>query len=136
MAWNGAPESPAGQSAQRGLKSVAPALKELSALAELAVQETDPELKKVAGERLERQASSYSDIADGAEYLKRFPEGPYVDAVAARLNVLAENLYGEVVLYQSVGDQMKAMDRIQRILTHAPASPAAGKLLEKVVLLG
>ena len=134
MAWNGAPESPAGRSAQRGLKSVAPALKELSALAELATQETDPELKKVAGERLERQASTYTDLADGADYLKRFPEGPHVDAVAARLNVLAESLYGEVLLYQSVGDQMKAMERIQRILTHAPASPAAGKLLEKVVL--
>jgi Zn-dependent protease with chaperone function len=133
-AWSAAPESEAGKTAQRGLKSVATALKELSALAELAGQETDPELRKLAEERLFRQSSTYTDIADGAAYLKRFPEGPHVDVIAARLNTLAENLYGEVVLYQSVGDQLKAMERIQKILTHAPASPAAGKLLEKVVL--
>ncbi len=50
--------------------------------------------------------------------------------------MLAENLYGEVVLYQSVGDHLKAIDRIQQILTHAPASPAAQKLLDRVVLPG
>jgi hypothetical protein len=136
QAWNGAPESEAGRTAQRGLKSVAPALNELSALAELTAQERDPELKKVAEERLAQQASTYTDLADGAAYLKRFPEGPHAEAVAKRLNLLADNLYGEVVLYQSIGDQLKAMERIQRILTHAPASPAAGKLLEKIVLPG
>jgi Zn-dependent protease with chaperone function len=135
-AWNRAPQSAAAETAQRGLKSVAPALDELSAIAELAQQDRDPELRKMAEERLAALAGSYTDIADGAAYLKRFPEGPHVQAIATRLNILADNLYGEVVLYQSVGDQLKAMDRIQRILTHAPASPAAGKLLEKVVLPG
>ncbi|MGE0641066.1 MAG: M48 family metalloprotease [Thermoanaerobaculia bacterium] len=133
-AWEQAPEQEVGKTAQRGLKSVAPALHELTALAELAAQERDPELRKLAARRLEKQVASYSDIAEGAAYLKRFPEGGHVEAVAARLNVLAENLYGEVVLYQGIGDQLKAMDRIQRILTYAPSSPAAGKLLEKVVL--
>jgi hypothetical protein len=133
-AWSGSPESAAARTAQRGLQSVAPALDELSALAELALQERDPQLQKLAAERLEKKASTYADIADGAEYVKRFPDGPHVQTVATRLNLLADNLYGEVVLYQSIGDQLKAMDRIQRILTHAPASPAAGKLLEKIVL--
>ncbi len=48
--------------------------------------------------------------------------------------MLAENLYGEVVLYQSIGDHVKAIDRIQKILTNAPASPAAMKLLDRMVL--
>lgn len=133
-AWKRAPESEVARTAQRGLKSVAPALSELTALAELADQEQDAELRQLAEERLARQAGSYTDIADGAAYIKRFPEGVHVATVAARLNTLAEGLYGEVLLYQSIGDQLKAMDRIQRILTFAPTSPAANKLLEKVVL--
>ncbi len=51
-----------------------------------------------------------------------------------RLNVLADNLYGEVVLYQGVGDAVKAMERINKILTDAPLSPAAGPLRDRAVL--
>ncbi len=43
--------------------------------------------------------------------------------VIERLNVLADNLYGEVVLYQSMGDSVKAMERINKILTNAPPLP-------------
>ena len=54
-----------------------------------------------------------------------------VAAVMDRLNALADNLYGEVVLYQSVGDDVKAIERINKILTHAPLSPAAAKLRDR-----
>ena len=74
------------------------------------------------------------DLADGAAYIAKYPTGAYVEAVTLRLNALAEGLFGELLLYQSVGDQMKAMDRIQRILTHAPLSPAASRLMAKVAL--
>ncbi len=84
--------------------------------------------------RLAAKAGTYSDIADGAAYLAKYPTGPYAEAVTLRLNALAEGLFGELLLYQSVGDQMKAMDRIQRILTHAPLSPAASRLMAKVTL--
>lgn len=133
-AWRAAPESPAAQRAQRGLRNLAPSLNQLSALAELAAQEQDAELRALAGARLTQLASSYGDLASGAAYLGRYPDGAHARAVANRLNVLAENLYGEVVLYQSIGDHIKAIDRIQQILTHAPASPAAQKLLDRVVL--
>jgi Zn-dependent protease with chaperone function len=135
-AWRASPASPAAARAQRGLRNLAPGLRELTALGELAAQEQDGELRELAEARLTQLAASYGDLASGAEYLSRFPEGPHVEAVAARLNVLAENLYGEVVLYQSVGDHVKAIERIQSILTHAPASPAAQKLLDRVVLPG
>ena len=49
-------------------------------------------------------------------------------AVNARLNSLADDLYGEAILYQRVGDHGKALERIHRILTQAPYSPAADKL--------
>lgn len=133
-AWKASPESEAGRRAQRGLRNLAPNLDQLTALAELAAQDQDLELAKLSEARLGQLAKSYSDIANGAAYLARFPSGPHAEAVAARLNVLAENLYGEVVLYQSVGDHVKAIDRIQQILTHAPASPAAQKLLDRVIL--
>ena len=120
--------------AQRALHAVAPTLDELTALAELAANEGDPELASAARARLAAIAGNYSDLASGAAYLARFPTGEHATQVAARLNLLADNLYGEVVLYQSLGDHMKAIDRMQKILTHAPASPAAQKLLERVVL--
>jgi Zn-dependent protease with chaperone function len=122
--------------ARRGLRNLAPSLDQLTALAELSEQVTDPELADRAAQRLEKVAASYGDLASGAEYLQRFPAGPHVEVVSARQNALADNLYGEVVLYQGVGDHVKAIERIQKILTFAPTSPAAQKLLERVVLPG
>jgi len=134
QAWKAEPEGASGEAARRGLNNLAPALDQLSALAELAAQDQDPDLRRAAEERLTRQAASYSDIADGAAYIAKYPTGPYVEAVTLRLNSLAEGLFGELLLYQSVGDQLKAMERIQRILTHAPLSPAASRLMAKVAL--
>jgi Zn-dependent protease with chaperone function len=132
--WKADPEGPSGEAARRGLRNLAPALDQLSALAELAEQQQDADLRRLAEERLARQAASYSDIADGAAYIAKYPAGAYVEAVTLRLNALAEGLFGELLLYQTVGDQMKAMDRIQLILTHAPLSPAASRLMAKVAL--
>ncbi len=133
-AWEGSPDSPGGKRARGGLRILAPNLKELSALEQLAAQERDPEIKKIAEERLAAMARSYDDVSNGAEYLRRYPEGERAPEILGRLNVLADNLYAEVVLYQGMGDVVKAMDRINKILTHAPLSPAAEKLRERAVL--
>jgi Zn-dependent protease with chaperone function len=133
-AWDAAPQSGEGKRASAGLRILAPNLQELAALQQMAEQDRDPELKKIAGERLADIVKSYADIKNGAEYLRRYPEGPFIVPVIERLNVLADNLYGEVVLYQSVGDVVKAMERINKILTDAPLSPAAGKLRDRAVL--
>lgn len=133
-AWEAAPGSPEGQRARTGLRNLAPNLNELAALQQMAAQDKDPDLKRVSNDRLAAIAKTYDDVGNGAEYLRRFPEGPYVVPVIERLNVLADNLYGEVVLYQSVGDSVKAMERMNKILTHAPLSPAAEKLRDRAVL--
>lgn len=133
-AWEAGPESKEGKRAAAGLRILAPNLQELAALQQMAEQSKDPELKHVADERLSTIAKSYDDIKNGAEYLRRYPEGPYVVPVIERLNVLADNLYGEVVLYRSMGDTVKAMERINKILTDAPLSPAAAKLRDQAVL--
>jgi Zn-dependent protease with chaperone function len=133
-AWNSSPQSAEGKRASSGLRVLAPNLQELAALQQMAEQTKDPELKRIADERLGAVAKTYDDVKNGAEYLRRYPEGPYVVPVIQRLNVLADNLYGEVVLYQSVGDTVKAMERINKILTDAPLSPAAGKLRDRAVL--
>jgi hypothetical protein len=39
-----------------------------------------------------------------------------------------------VVLYQGMGDSVKAMERINKILTHAPLSPAAERLRDRAVI--
>jgi predicted Zn-dependent protease len=120
--------------ARRGLRQLAPHLDQLTALADLAAQEQDPDLAGAAAARLAQIAATYSDLSAGAAYLARFPDGEHAATVSARLNVLADNLYGEILLYQGIGDHLKAIDRIQKLLAHAPGSPAAQKLLEKVVL--
>jgi Zn-dependent protease with chaperone function len=133
-AWEAGPQSDEGKRAALGLRNLAPNLQELAALQQMAEQTKDPELKHLAEDRLAAIAKSYEDIKNGAEYLRRYPEGPYVVPVIERLNVLADNLYGEVVLYRSVGDTVKAMERINKILTDAPLSPAAAKLRDQAVL--
>jgi Zn-dependent protease with chaperone function/TolA-binding protein len=134
-AWKAAPDSSFGQRARTGLRNLTPNLKELAALQELAYQDRDPEMKRLAGERLATMSHAYDDVANGAEYLRRYPDGEYVVPVLDRLNVLADNLYGEVVLYQGFGDATKAIDRINKILTNAPLSPAAEKLRDRAVLI-
>jgi Zn-dependent protease with chaperone function/tetratricopeptide (TPR) repeat protein len=127
-------EGEAAAAARRGLRNLAPSLDQLTALAELAAQEQDPDLAASAATRLAAIAPTYGQIETGAAYLERFPDGIHAGVVAQRLNTLADNLYGEVLLYQGIGDHLKAIERIQKILTFAPASPAAQKLLERVVL--
>jgi predicted negative regulator of RcsB-dependent stress response len=135
-AWEAAPASPEGQRARLGLKNLAPILGSLAALEQLAQQTDDPELADLARARLAAVAGSYSDLANGAEYLRRYPGGGHAEAVTARLNSLADDLYAELVLYQGVGDSVKALDRINQILTHAPASPAAAQLRDRAVVHG
>jgi Zn-dependent protease with chaperone function len=132
--WEAAPESPEGKRASNGLRTLANSLDQLAALQQLATQNRDPELKKMAGERLNVASKSYGDVTNGAEYLRRFPEGEHVLDVLNRLNILADNLYTEVVLYQGMGDSVKAMERINKILTHAPLSPAAERLRDQAVI--
>ncbi len=128
------PQTEAGKKALAGLRNLAPYLDRPAALQQLSDEIDDVELREVARQRLDKVGSSYESLADGAEYLRRFPTGDHVEQVQERLDELAENLYGEVVLYQGVGDHVKALDRIQQILAHAPMSRAAEALRERADL--
>ncbi len=122
--------------AHTGLRNLVPNLKELAALQQLVDQDKDADLKRAAAERLDTMAKAYDELKNGDEYLKKFPKGQHVPEVLDRLNVLADNLYGEVVLYQGVGDAVKALERINQILTHAPLSPAAARLRDRAQIAG
>lgn len=135
-AWRSAPDSEEGKRAREGLRTLAPSLDELAALQRLSTQDDDLELGRLAAERLASAATKYDDLRNGAEYLKHYPDGPYADKVTDRLNVLATKLYNEVVLYRAVGDNVEALERINKILTHAPLSPAARQLRDQAVLEG
>lgn len=124
----------AARRALAGLRNLAPYLDDLAALQQLAEQTEDEQLAQLAAKRLSAQVPTFTDLSAGAAYLRRYPTGPHAAAVGDRLNVLAQNLYGEMVLYQAIGDSVKALDRIQKILTFAPSSPAAGRLRERTVL--
>ena len=128
------PDSEAGKRALEGLRNLAPYLDKPAALQQLRDEIDDPTLRELSQKRLDKVASDYTELADGADYLKRFPGGEHVEQIQERLETLAQNLYGEVVLYQGVGDHIKALDRIQQILTHAPLSRAAETLRERAVL--
>ena len=129
-----APGSEAGERAARGLRNLAVHLEELSALQRLAWESADPQLRELAGQRLATLASEYKELANGAKYLKTYPDGDQVTVVSQRIDELAEALFGEVILYQSVGDHVKGIERIQKILTYAPQSPAAERLRARMVV--
>ena len=126
--------SPAAQKALRGLRSLAPMLDDLVALQKLADESNDDEVRSLSAERLKIVAESFDELKVGGDYLKQFPHAAAAAGVRARLEKLAQNLYGEVVLYQGLGDHVKALERIQKILEHAPLTPAAEALREKAVL--
>ncbi|MEM8963136.1 MAG: M48 family metalloprotease, partial [Acidobacteriota bacterium] len=128
------PESKQAEVALRGLRNLAPALDDMTALAELGDTTGDAEIRQLAKTRLDKLADSYELISDGAAYLDRFPNGAHAEVIRDRLDTLAQNLYGEVVLYQAIGDSVKAVERINLILLHAPLSPAARTLRDKAVL--
>jgi len=129
-----APGTAEAERADRGLKVLAPNLDRLAALERLSQQERDTELAGLAAERLAAKAATFQDIDNGAEYLESFPDGEHATRVSERMNVLADKLYAEVVLYQAIGDHVKAVERINKILTHAPLSPAADLLRDRAVL--
>lgn len=133
QAWRAGPESEQGVRARRGLVVLAGRLDDLAALEKLAAQE-DEELAGLARQRLGALASKYQQIETGSAYLSEYPEGTHAETVTARLNALADDLYGEIVLYQTVGDAAKAVRGIQRILAHAPFSPAADRLRSRMVV--
>jgi predicted Zn-dependent protease len=133
-AWEAAPGSAEGERAALGLRNLASYLDRLAALEKLAAQERDEELARLARARLEQIAGVFDGIENGAEYLRRFPDGEVVEAVRARVDSLADKLYAEVVVYQALGDNTKAVERINQILTHAPLSHAAEQLRERAVL--
>jgi Zn-dependent protease with chaperone function len=128
------PESDVAEKARRGLHALAAQLEDLTALQRLADQDGDAELATSARSRLEERASRYAQLANGARYLDAYPNGERAEVVTARLFLLADNRYGEVVLYQAVGDAAKAVQGIQEILKHAPLSPAAQRLRNQMVL--
>jgi hypothetical protein len=130
------PAGPVGERSLAGLRSLATVVVKLSTLQQLADEVEDPQLQQATGERLAHLAANYDDLANGAEYLRRFPEGDVAGLVEMRLERLADELYGEVVLYRGVGDTMKALERIQQILTHAPLTPAAERLRDRAVVEG
>jgi len=129
-----AAESGEASRAARGLKVLAPVLDNLSALQRLALQRNDDELAALAETRLGDKVEHFDDVDNGADYLDRFPDGPHAAAVGERMNLLADKLYAEVLLYQAIGDHVKAVERINKILTYAPLSPAADLLRDRAVL--
>ena len=127
------PESKVGAKALLGLRNLAPQLEDLVALARLTRQELDAELRGLAEERLAKVAGSFAELENGSAFVKEYGESPHVPVVRKRIEALAQNLYGEVVLYQSLGDPVKALERIQKILEHAPLTPAADALRQKAL---
>lgn len=124
----------ASEKALRGLQRLTPHLTELKALQRLAEESPDAELRRLASTRLDEMASSFEELENGSAYLDAYPGGEHAAAVEERLEKLAQNLYGEIVLYQGLGDHVKALERIQRILEHAPRTSAAEALREKAVI--
>jgi len=134
LAWHRGSGGDSAERARRGLTVLAPRLDRLAALKALTEQEDDPALRDLAQQRLLTQVGTFADLENGAEFLERYPESDQAAAVQDRQNRLAEDLYKEVILYQRMGDNAKAVRGIHRILTLAPLSPAAKRLGESATV--
>jgi predicted Zn-dependent protease len=132
--WKETPESEAGMRAQSGLRVLTPRIEDLTVLKRLTEESSDPELQQLAVDQLAKSVTVFSDLGNGASFLKTYPNSDHSEAITARINSLAAGLLGEATLYQRVGDHAKALDRINRILTEAPFSPAADKLRQDAIL--
>ncbi|MGH9381551.1 MAG: M48 family metalloprotease [Thermoanaerobaculia bacterium] len=126
------PEGAPARQARQGLKSLAPSLNDLAALQSLSSDADDAEVRELASHRLSQKAGSFDDMENGAAYLRNYPESPHADSTRERLNQLADKALSEIILYQSIGDHGKAVDRIHKVLSYAPFSPAADRLREGV----
>jgi predicted Zn-dependent protease len=136
LAWRRGGGGDSAERARRGLSVLLPRLDRLAALKSLADQDQDATLSEQARKRLATQVGTFSELENGAEFLERYPESEQAPAVLDRLNRLADDLYKEVILYQKMGEDAKAVRGIHRILTLAPLSPAAKALGESVVAAG
>jgi predicted Zn-dependent protease len=134
LAWRRGASGESADRARQGLTVLAPRLDRLAALKTLADQQEDAGLRELAERRLATQVSVFEELENGAEFLERFPESELSGAVRERQNRLADDLYKEVILYQRVGDNAKAVRGIHRILTLAPLSPAAKALGETAIV--
>lgn len=133
-AMEAGPDTDAGRKALVGLRNLAPYLDELVALQRLAATSADEAVREAATARLAERVRTFETLENGAEFVERYPESEHAPAVTERIEKLAQNLYGEVVLYQELGDPVKALERIQQILEHAPMTPAADALRERAIL--
>ncbi|MEL7061767.1 MAG: M48 family metalloprotease [Acidobacteriota bacterium] len=130
QARRAAPDSAIADQALAGLRALTPELDRLTALRSLEAS-GDAELERLASTRLTEQAQRFETLENGAAFLRRHPESDQADAVRDRLESLARDLYGEIVLYQGVGDHAQALERIQQILEHAPTTAAAEALRQR-----
>ncbi|MEE2777898.1 MAG: M48 family metallopeptidase [Acidobacteriota bacterium] len=119
--------------AERALSILTPRIDRLAALQSIADEAPDDALSNLASGRLAQRAERFEELDNGAEFLDRHPTSPLATRVSARQDALADEMYKEAIVYQRVGDHTKAVDRIHRILTYAPLSPAAKTLSETVM---
>lgn len=122
------PDSEHGQRAQRALTALVDSVQDLCALERLRRQQLDAAVATHAGEALASAVADFVSLAAGADYLACSEDGAHVDAVRARLEVLAESRLADVLLHQSIGNAAKAVQGIDDILTHAPWTEAADRL--------
>lgn len=134
QAWRTGEGGETAERARRGLKTLAPRLERLAALQSLSALEEDPDLAELARRRLEIMVTRFDELENGAEFLERYASTELTPKVLARQDALADELYKEVILYQRVGDNAKAVQGIHRILTLAPLSDAAKRLGEQAVV--
>ncbi len=128
---NDFPDSEEAVASRRAMRVLVTSLDDLCALDRLNSQESDPILAEQAQDKLAAVAETFDDLANGAAYLECAPEGLVVEAVRARLEVLAESRLADVLLHQRIGNGAQAVDGIDDILTHAPWTEAANRLRQR-----
>lgn len=126
-------DSPWKAKSKDSLLQAIPHLKELSACYKIAQQVKDPEVKKMADERMKTITASFDSLQNGYDFRRAYPTSEFEKPVREQLSKLAAETLHQAKLYQAVGEYQKALDGYNKILRYCGDLPVADQVKDDIV---
>src|SRR5262249_29438818 len=102
--------------AKDSLLQFMPTMQDLASCYNISMQANDPQLKKMAQDRMKVLAGSFHSMENGYDFRRKFPSSAYESVVLAHMNQLAQETLNQAKLYQAIGEYQKALDEYNQIL--------------------
>jgi predicted Zn-dependent protease len=128
------PDSEWKQKSRQSLVQMLPILEDLTACYRVAQQTThDQEVERIAHDRMEMIAESFTSLQNGYEFRRSYPSSSYEKPILVRMNKLATETLQQGKLYQAIGEYQKALDQYNKILRYCSDLPVADQVKDTIV---